>query len=281
MPAPPPAGDDLADPAAAPTREACETALRPDGLDAPGFQRAVVAGLRAVDGLTVTGVRPFVVQLRYGDAPYTVQLDDVFKRYRHGELEPGDAVEEVKAALGVPGAAVEAAGPFPRLARHDAVAPGAFRLACPFDPALAVFFVRALPNGHIPLTQSDVERGWGGDGAALMAEALAHLAERTQGVPADGFGDGDQLVVAWHVGDGLDAAAVLLASLLDALSEWVPGTLHVGIPARDLLLACGDADPAHLASIADDVARTFAGAGAEAISGALYRWDGAGLVAAG
>lgn len=260
-------------------REACETRLRTEGLDAPGFQRAVVAGLRAIDDLTVTAVKPFVVHLRYAGSPYVVQLDDVFKRYRHGELEPDDAIEELKAALGVPGAAVTAAGPYPRLARRDAVVPGAFQLACPFDDRLVVFFVRALPNGHIPLTAADVERGWGGDASALMAEALGHLATRTQGIPADGFGDGDALVVAWHVGDGLDAAAVLLAALLDALAEWLPGTLHVGIPARDVLLACGDADPAHLASIAADVAGTYAAAGDEAISDRLYRWDGARLVA--
>lgn len=273
----PPATDAAAGHGDAAAAVDCEDRLRPDGLDAPGFQRAVLEGLRAIDGLTIADVRPFVVRVRYAEQPFVIQLDAVFKRYRHGELEAGDAVEELKAALGVPGAAIVAAGPYPRLAARSAVAPGIFTLPCPFDDALAVFFVRALPNGHIPLTPVEVARDWGDDGAALMAAALAHLAERTQGVPADGFGDGDQLVLAWHTGDGLDAAAALLDDLVAALAEWVPGTLHVGVPSRDLLLACGDADPAHLASVADDVRAAFARAGDEAISDRLYRWDGARL----
>jgi hypothetical protein len=262
------------------TTDDCEERLRADGLDAPGFQRAVLDGLRAVDGLTIADVRPFVVRLRYGEQPYVIQLDAVFKRYRHGELDVGDAVEELKAALGVPGAAIDAAGPYPRLARYGAVPAGAYNVPCPFDPDLAVFFVRVLPNGHIPLAPSDVARDWHGDGTSLMAAALGQLAERTQGIPADGFGEGDQVVLAWHTGDGLDAAPALLDDLLDALSEWVPGTLHIGVPSRDVLLACGDADATHLATVADDVRATFEQAGDEAVSGRMYRWAGGRLVVA-
>lgn len=269
--------DSAADAAAA----GCEERLRQDGLSAPAFQRAVLDGLRAVDGLTVSDVRPFVVRVSYDQQPFVIQLDAVFKRYRHGELEAIDAVEELKAALGVPGAAIVAAGPYPRLAARSSIAPGIFTLPCPFDGALAVFFVRALPNGHIPLTAVEVARDWGDDGAALMAAGLGHLAERTEGIPADGFGDGDQLVLAWHTGDGLDAAAALLDDLVAALAEWVPGTLHIGVPSRDLLLACGDADPSHLASVAADVRAAFDGAGDEAISDRLYRWDGASLTQIG
>ncbi|MEO8083822.1 MAG: hypothetical protein ABI780_08375 [Ardenticatenales bacterium] len=262
---------------ASPASADCEELL-PDSLTAPAFQRAVLEGLRAIDGLTVHDVRPFVVRVQYAEQPFVIQLDAVYKRYRHAELETVDAIEELKAALGVPGAAITAAGPYPRLAARSSVAPGIFTLPCPFDDSLAVFFVRALPNGHIPLTPAEVGRDWHGDGAALMAAALEHLGVRTQGVPADGFGDGDQLVLAWHTGDGLDAAAALLPDLLNALAEWVPGTLHVGVPSRDLMLACGDADAGHLASVADDVRAAFDGAGDAAISGRLYRWDGAGLV---
>lgn len=260
------------------TGDDCDDRLRTDGFDAPGFQRAVLDGLRGVEGLTVADVKPFVVRLRYNDQPYVIQLDAVFKRYRHGELDVGDAVEELKAALGVPGAAIDAAGPYPRLARYGAVPAGAYHVPCPFDLDLAVFFVRVLPNGHIPLTPSDVARDWHGEGEALMAAALGHLAERTQGIPADGFGEGDDLVLAWHTGDGLDAAAVLLDDLLDALSGWVPGMLHIGVPSRDVLLACGDADATHLATVADDVRATFEQAGDEAISGRMYRWAGGRLV---
>lgn len=232
--------------------------------------------LGATDGLVVVGARPFVVALSYRDARYTVRLDEHFKRHRHGELEPGEAAEQIKAALGVPGATALRDGPFPRLMRRDAVPAGTPCRPCAFADDLVVVLVWRSSMGHVPLAADELAAWPPGDDP--WATALANLRARTEQVGASGAGEGDGLVLRYGAGDGLDAAAVLLPDLLASMAGWVEGRLVVAIPSRDDLIALGDADPMLLAEVAEAMAEAYA-ASPERLSPHLYALEDDGRLA--
>lgn len=263
------------------TSPACEgDRLRPDALPAPAFQRAVLNLLADLEGVEAKSLGPFQVQVDHGGARWQLRLDELFKRYRHGELEVAQAADEVKAAARLPGALVAPSGPFPRLARSEALDPSTLRLPCPFDPDLSVFFVWELPHGHVPLSELDLRRDFGGDLDRLQAAAYGALGDRTTLVPAESQGEGPQLVLGFVSGDGFDAARALLPELLEALAEWIPGRLHVILPTRDLLMVLGDADPEFLTEGAAHAAALFRAAGEERLSPRLYRLTDEGLAIA-
>lgn len=235
--------------------------------------------LAAVEGLEIVAARPFVLDLGYAGARYTVRLDEPFKQHRHGRLAPDEAAEQVKAALGVPGAEVLRDGPYPRLMRRDALPEGAPSRPCAFDDELAVVLVWRLPLGHVPLGGDELAAWPPGDDP--WDAALGNLRARTERVGASGGGEGDGLVVRYAAGDGLDAAAILLPDLLAAMAGWVEGRLRVAIPTRDDLLAFGDADPELVGAVAAAAAEAFA-ASPDRLSPRVYALaDDGRLVAAG
>lgn len=254
--------------------------LRPDALPAPAFQRAVLNLLAELEGVEARSLGPFQIQVDHGGARWELRLDELFKRYRHAEIEVAEAADEVKAAARLPGALVAPAGPFPRLARSEVLDPSTLRLPCPFDPDLSVFFVWELPHGHIPLTELDLRRDFGGDMERLKTEAFGALGDRTTQVPAESQGEGARLVLGFVSGDGFDAARALLPELLEAMTEWIPGRLHVILPSRDLLMVLGDEDPDFLAEGAAHADALFRAAGEERLSPRLYRLTEQGLAIA-
>ncbi len=256
----PPAESPLASPThaapAPPELEDCGDQLRANPLTAIEFQRRILQALVEEPGITLESARPFTARLRREERAYTIRLDGAFRRYRHGEVEPEQAAEEIKAALGVPGIDIQREGPFPRLERRENLPPGVFALDCDFDPALVVSFVWALPYGLVPLEEHDVAREWP-DLSALWKQALEQLGRRTETAPASGSGEGSTLLLRWSHGDGLDAAAMLLPDLRAEAAGWVEGSLLMAAPARDMLVAIGDADPDHVARIADEVREAY------------------------
>jgi hypothetical protein len=233
---------------------ACDgSQLRPAALAAPAFQRALLGLLAATPGVTVHGLGPFRIRIFHQRSTYDVRLDELYKRYRHGLVEVPGVVDELKAAVGVPGSAVLARGPYPRLARLADVPPSAYRQACPFDPELALFFVRELPSGHIPLSDSELP-----DPAALAEAALAELRQRTLDTPGDADGEGAALCLRYQSGDGFDAARLLLPDLLGSMATLLSGRLLAAVPCRDLLLVLGDSDPAVVAAAKAEVAGRYA-----------------------
>jgi hypothetical protein len=223
-------------------------------LAPPAFQRGVLTELTAAAGVTAASRGPFRIRVTFATRTYDVRLDEMYKRYRGGDVTVAGAADEIKAALGVPGTSVRAAGPYPRLTRRSEVPDGIFALPCPFDADLAVTFVRTLPVGHVPVPATDVV-----DGAALYAEALDQLRTLTHTVPGTAHDEGAALVLYYEAGDGLDASRALLPDLLAAMADLVQGQPLVAIPARDLLLMIGDADPAVVAATRELARERFAG----------------------
>jgi hypothetical protein len=243
--------------------------MRENALSALDFQRSILRALVAVDGLSLESARPFLLHVRYEGKPFTLRLDGAYKRYRHGEVEPEAAAREIMAVLGVPGVDVPREGPYPRLARRAGLAPEVFTLDCDFDADLAIYFVWAMSHGHVPLDTVEVERDWP-DPRELWGAAQAQLGARTEDAPAAGAGDGAELLLRWHYGDGLDASALLLPDLRAEVAGWVEGNLLMAVPARDLLVALGDADADHVARVAAEVREAYDKL-PEPISPRLYR----------
>ena len=242
--------------AVAPDAATCDELMRENALSAIDFQKTVLRALIEVEGLSLESARPFLARMRFEGTPYTIRLDGAYKRYRHGEVEPSVAAEEIKAALGLPGVEVEREGPYPRLARRSDLAPEVFALDCDFDPELAIHFVWVLPHGHVPIRAAEVARDWP-DPRRLWANALEALRARTEGAPATGVGEGCERLLRWHHGDGLDAAALLLPDLREEVAGWVEGSLLMAAPARDLLVALGDADEAHVDRVTEEVREAY------------------------
>jgi hypothetical protein len=211
-----------------------------------------------------------LIEVAHGGQRWDLRLDELFKRYRHGALEPAGAAEEVKAAVRLPGASIDVGGPFPRLARPEALDPSTLRRPCPFDPDLAVFYVWELPHGHIPLTRSDLRRDFDDRLDLLDERAMAALSRRSTEVPAESQGEGEERVLGYVSGDGLDASRALLTDLLRAMSEWIAGRAHVAIPSRDVLMVLGDADPRFLREGREEIERLYERAGPERLSARLY-----------
>ncbi len=252
--------------------------LRADALPAPQFQRRILSALDALDDVTARSLGPFRLQVEHAGKVFRLRIDEVFKNYRHERIEVDDAIEELKAAAGLPGAAMESSGPFPRLAPRGSLDPQIYSEACPFDEDLCVFYVRDLPHGHIPIFRDQVEEsraGWGRP-SALRAQASTALSIRSQQVPAEGKGKGLHAVIGFNSGDGFDAARALLPDLMQALDEWLPGRPLVAIPTRDVLMAVGDEDPAFLAEAREHVRRLYEES-PERLSPRWYRIGEAGL----
>jgi hypothetical protein len=271
-----PRGGSASDPVACDPNDAHGHGLRPDALPGPAFQRGILQALLELPDVSAASAGPFRIQVGHGALQLQLRLDELFKRYRHAEIELVDAVEEIKAGLKLPGAAIEAAGPFPRLARPDRLDPAIYRETCPFDPQLCIFYVRELAHGHVPLLGAEVRGGWSGAPERLAREALANLAERNAEVPAEQRGEEAERTVGYASGDGFDAARLLLPGLAEAMDAWLPGRGHFGIPTRDLLMAVGDEDPEFLAGAGAHLRETYRHAGELALSEGWYVLDAEG-----
>ena len=205
-------------------------------------------------GAAVRSIGPFRIELATRERSLQVRLDGMFKRHRHGEVTVDAVVDEIAAALGLPGHTVS--GPvLPRLVRSESIRDGELQFPCDFDPALAVVLVKERPHGFLRLRLDGINPEDSPEG--LLDAALQALDERTAGVEVEGMGSGSGLNLGFATGDGFDAARALLPQRLLALAEWIPGQARVAIPSANLLLVVGDEDPETLEEAGQFVARTF------------------------
>lgn len=87
----------------------------------------------------------------------------------------------------------------------------------------------------------------------IHEQSIDNLRRRTTLVDAVGVGEGEQRLFIFNSGDGYDATRLLLIDLLQGWQRKVRGSLIIGIPNRDFLIAFGDADPDILQNIAIQV----------------------------
>jgi hypothetical protein len=84
---------------------------------------------------------------------------------------------------------------------------------------------------------------WGVSEAALYRRALANLRARPWQPHPGQIGNGKAGLLIFNGRDGYDATRLLLPELFSAFAASTPGTLVIGVPNRDFLIAFSDADP--------------------------------------
>jgi uncharacterized protein YtpQ (UPF0354 family) len=95
---------------------------------------------------------------------------------------------------------------------------------------------------------------WGVDVQEVHTHAIANLRRRThEQVDYRVVGEDEQRIFIFSSGDGYDATRLLLADVLAAWANQLPGHLVIGIPNRDFLVGFSDANPEILERIAQQV----------------------------
>lgn len=127
------------------------------------------------------------------------------------------------------------------------------------------------------ITYQDL-RDWGVSHTTAHITAVRNLERRTEGerVTKMATPQGERPMYLWHVEDGYDAARILLVKWLEDFAEAVPGSLLLGVPHRNWMVAFGDEDPEMVKVIRRRVSQEHHSADFP-VSPFVYRWTGAGL----
>lgn len=228
------------------------------------FQRVLSARLRD-DGWSVEEVELLQVRVSRAGTDVTMNLGNLYPLYRDGA--PLDAIADTVRQL---------------LDTHGDTPPR----GTPLDlerlmPLLKpVEFLREVERSHVeaiawrPFITADVivtlvidskesvryVRAWEAEASGqslddLIETALANLYGRSAGDAYEMEAPAGGKIFVLATQDGYDATRILLTPLLERLAEQVKGDLVVGIPNRDFLIAFGDADPAMVQSISQQIAR--------------------------
>ncbi|ABY36551.1 MAG TPA: DUF1444 domain-containing protein [Chloroflexus aurantiacus] len=123
----------------------------------------------------------------------------------------------------------------------------------PFLADLIITYVIDEPQTVAYINERHLER-WGIGEHVLHEQALTNLAARTQ--ERARFlvtGEGAQRLIIANSQDGYDATRILLPNLLASWQPHFPGTMVIGIPNRDFLIAFSDADESILTSVAHQI----------------------------
>lgn len=118
---------------------------------------------------------------------------------------------------------------------------------------LIITYVINQPRSLAYVTEQHLDT-WGISLQELHEQAIENLGTRTtQQVQFTTVGDGDQQLFVFNSGDGFDASRLLLSDVLAAWAEETPGTMVIGIPNRDFLVAFSDVDGDTLRSLAHQI----------------------------
>lgn len=123
----------------------------------------------------------------------------------------------------------------------------------PFLADLMICYVIDEPTSVAYINEQHLER-WEIGEHELHAHALDNLRQRTE---AQGnftiAGEGAQRLIVANTQDGFDATRLLLVPLLDSWRTQFPGTMVIGVPNRDFLIAFSDQDRTILNNVARQV----------------------------
>jgi uncharacterized protein YtpQ (UPF0354 family) len=123
----------------------------------------------------------------------------------------------------------------------------------PFLADLMICYVIDEPNSLVYINEQHLEC-WQIGEHELHEQALANLRDRTATRGTFTIaGEGAQRLIVANTQDGFDATRLLLVPLLEAWRPQFPGTMVIGIPNRDFLIAFSDVDRTILSNVARQV----------------------------
>jgi uncharacterized protein YtpQ (UPF0354 family) len=128
----------------------------------------------------------------------------------------------------------------------------------PFLADLIITYVIDEPGRLAYINENHLER-WDIAAHELHEQAMINLQARTaERGSYTVTGEGAQRLVVFNTQDGFDATRLLLTTMLDEIRPQFPGTMVIGIPNRDFLIAFSDADRTILANVALQIQRDAA-----------------------
>jgi len=118
---------------------------------------------------------------------------------------------------------------------------------------LVIAYVIDEPDSVAFINEEHLDH-WGIGEHVLYEQALQNLRKRTlDTTDYTTVGTGAQQLFIFSSQDGYDATRILLPELLDKWCAQLPGSMVIGIPNRDFLIAFSDADRVTLINIAQQV----------------------------
>jgi uncharacterized protein YtpQ (UPF0354 family) len=137
---------------------------------------------------------------------------------------------------------------------HSASTPGGLYNQ-PFWGDLVIVYIFDQPTARAYVSNAMVERTdkFAGDPKRLHTYALDNLRRQVKGYDVTAVGSMYQLMLTCQTHEGYAAMHVLLPEVMDAWARRIPGTMLLGIPNRDFIIAFSDRHPAGVQPIAGQV----------------------------
>jgi uncharacterized protein YtpQ (UPF0354 family) len=209
-------------------------------------------------GFTVTKREGALLHVVLHDQTMRCDLAPLYRAYQNAPARLDDIVQSHLAALNrtllttAPPTEKEAAESLlPLLQQHQWLEQTGGRgvlplVTRPFTANILVSYVFDLPHYRAYVnveTMSRMAQAPGASFDAIHDYALQNLRQRTSARGYQTHGIGDQTMIFYETDDGFAATRILLPEMLDTWHGRIPGTMLLGIPNQDLLLAFSDRHP--------------------------------------
>ncbi|NJN16015.1 MAG: DUF1444 family protein [Oscillochloris sp.] len=238
--------------------------------DPETFAEEMEARLRAAEGITVHQRDGLTLRLKVGGTELQVNLENFFRAYSQQPAAIDLVAETLLNSLrSYDGSRTATSFASLRERVFPMLKPIAFLASIrdrglpmvvyrPFLADLIITYVIDEPTSVSYINEDHLER-WQISEVDLREQAITNLKLRTdERGNYTVAGEGAQRLVVFNTQDGFDATRLLVTSMLAELQVQFPGTMVIGVPNRDFLVAFSDADETIASSVAAQIQRDAA-----------------------
>lgn len=143
----------------------------------------------------------------------------------------------------------------------------------PFLTGLVIVYIFDMPTARAYVSQNMFGEIFdkGGTPDDIHGYALNNLRKRIKDYKIETHGSLYQTMISCETNEGYAAAQVLLPEVMEKWARRIPGTMLIGIPNRDFIIAFSEKNPAGVAVLARQVSKD-AGSRQYALYGRLLVW---------
>ncbi len=234
-------------------------------LDPEQFAGAIETFLRTQEGVTVSERNGMDLVLRVGAKDLQLNLANIYAAYQQNPAELAAVVSTLERSLRSYDSARQITSfaelrerVYPMLKPLTLLATVRDRklpmlIYRPFLADLMICYVIDEPGSVAYINEQHIER-WQIGEHELHEQAIANLRRRTDERGTFTIaGEGAQRLIVANTQDGFDATRLLLVPLLATWRPQFPGSMVIGIPNRDFLIAFSDTDSTILSNVAQQV----------------------------
>lgn len=230
------------------------------------FMQKITAATKAA-GFTVEKYEETFLFLHINGQSMRLNLETAFSAY---ENEPRALDEIIKVHLKVlhslpkidvptfDGAALKSFMPILQtrkwLKKRSTLTPGGL-FSQPFLRDLVIVYIFDMPTSRAYVSNAMVEETdkFAGDPKRLHTYALDNLRRQVKTYDITAVGSMHELMLTCQTHEGYAAMHLLLPEVMDAWTRRIPGTMLIGIPNRDFIIAFSDRHPAGVQPLARQV----------------------------